>query len=173
MRNTLLIAIIVLFAGSGVFLVTAIAKKISIIKQVSEKIKTLPQFSFVTLDNEIFSSTDIKSGPLLIVRFHPECEHCHYEISEIIKNITDLPDGLILLISDAPSDSIRKFMEHFSESRLTGIVSLADPSSEFGTIFGSDIVPSNYIYDRDLKLVKIFYGEVKPDVLINLMRDGA
>ena len=169
MKRFILIIIISFFAGSALFLAFGIAKKIRDVKQIEEKIKTLPSFTFLTLDNEEFSSEEIMSGPLLIVRFHPECEHCHYEISELIKNHSDLSEGLILLVSDAPSDSIREFMELYSGFRVAGILPLADPFFQFGKNFGNDIVPSNYLYNRNLSLVRVFYGEVKHDVITRLM----
>ena len=39
-----------------------------------------------------------------------------------------------------------------------------------GDIFGSDIVPSNFIYDRELNLNKIFYGEVKSGTILNCIQ---
>lgn len=169
MKRVILIIIISVFAVLAFFLAYGIAKKIRDVNLISEEVKKLPSFTFLTLDNEEFSSEQIDSGPLLIVRFHPECEHCHYEISELIENHSDLSEGLILLVSDAPSESIREFMELYSGFRVAGILPLADPYFQFGKIFGKDFVPSNYIYDRDLNLVRVFYGEVNHDVIIRLM----
>jgi len=169
MKRLILVLIPGLFVALAGSLTVGIISKAGKIRQASENINTLPDFSFMTLDNAAFNSRDIESGPLLIVRFHPDCEHCHYEISELVKNQPDLSDGMILLISYAPADSIRKFLNLFPGFGSGNIIPLADPSFKFGEIFGADIVPSNYIYDRDLNLVKILYGEVKSETILRYM----
>ncbi|MBW6502584.1 MAG: redoxin domain-containing protein [Bacteroidales bacterium] len=171
MKRFFMILIPVLFIVLVLLLTVGIVSKAGRVRRVSERIMRLPDFSFLTLDGAEFRSEDIERGPLLIVRFHPDCEHCHYEISELIRNQSDLSDGMILLISYAPADSIRKFLSLFSGFGSGKIIPLADPSFAFGEIFGTDVVPSNFIYDRDLNLVKVLYGEVKSETIIRYMRN--
>lgn len=139
-------------------------------KRIYEKISVLPSFSFKTLANDDFHSSDIKYGPVLIVRFHPECEHCQYEISQILRSeIPALVSSTLLISSDHP-DSIRKFLNQFNNIDYPSIAALADTSDSFGSIFGKDIVPSNYIYNKELKLVKVLLGEVKTETIINYIK---
>ncbi|MCK7532175.1 MAG: hypothetical protein MZV63_14670 [Marinilabiliales bacterium] len=109
----------------------------------------------------------IEKGPLLIVRFHPECEHCHYEISSLLKSDAIPSEAKVLLISSACRDSIQSFLKRLDFSGNRSITVLADAAFSFGSIFGSESVPVNYVYDRNLKLEKVFYGEVKIETLIN------
>jgi len=132
---------------------------------INEKIEILPSFSFATLTKGEFHSSEIKEGPVLIVRFHPECEHCQYEISQILKS--DIPvlfSKTILISSDHP-DSINKFLNQFNYNAYPSVIALADTSDSFSIIFGKDIVPSNYIYNSELKLVKVLFGEVKTETI--------
>jgi cytochrome oxidase Cu insertion factor (SCO1/SenC/PrrC family) len=169
MKRVLMILIPGLFIALALSLTLGIVSKAGRVRRVSERISRLPDFSFSTLDGTCFRSTEIERGPLLIVRFHPECEHCHYEISELIRNQQDLSDGMILLISYAPADSIKKFLSLFSVSGSGNIIPLTDPFFTFGEIFGTDVVPSNFIYDRELNLVKVLYGEVSSETIIRYM----
>jgi hypothetical protein len=75
MKKILVIIIIIVFALAFIILISGISKKLKEKDQWAENIKKLPEFSLSTTGNVSFSTSGIKSGPLLIVYFHPECEH--------------------------------------------------------------------------------------------------
>ena len=145
MRKVISLAIVLSFALTAVLLIKGVIKKADIHNQVKERISTLPSFSFKTITYGNFNSNEIKKGPVLIVHFHPECEHCQYELTEILKS--DIPDlaAKVILISSAHPDTIRKFLGQLNYLDYPSIIALADTSYAFGEIFGNDIVPSNYI----------------------------
>ena len=92
------IVLLSLFTGSGII------KKINADKKLNEKISYLPSFSLTNLENKAFSSSEVKSGPVLIMHFHPECEHCQYEISEILKDNVIKRLRSVILVSSVPPD---------------------------------------------------------------------
>jgi thiol-disulfide isomerase/thioredoxin len=171
MRKTIVVVVISLFTVTTTFLVSGILKKIQKQNLIVEKVSKLPLFSFTTLTDGSFSSSEIRSGPVLLIRFHPECEHCRYEISEILKSNIPASGISIILVSDADPDSIRKFLSRFNYSDYPSVIALADTSYLFGDIFGSEIVPSNYIYNKELELVKILNGEVKTETILKYLRE--
>ena len=164
--------ILAVFFLSLILLLSGVVSKILKEKRINENIALLPSFSFMTLARDDFHSADIKNGPVLIVRFHPECEHCQYEISQILKSDIPAIVSKALLISSAHPDSISKFLKQFNYIDYPSIVALADTSDSFGSIFGKDIVPSNYIYNRELKLVKVLSGEVKAETIRKYLHIG-
>jgi thiol-disulfide isomerase/thioredoxin len=170
MRKIILVIVILVFAFSGLFLILGITSKIQKQKQITEKIKRLPSFSFMTLTDESFSSSVIRNGPVLIIRFHPECEHCQYEITEILNSTIPVSGIRVIMVSSADKESIRKLFSQFDLSDYPAIIPLVDTSYIFGEIFGSDIVPSNYIYDKQLDLVKVRYGEVKTETILKYLQ---
>ncbi len=172
MRRIILSILLVLVTLCAGLLISGVAKKIHKHKQLTEKIAKLPSFSFMTLADKTFSSSEIKEGPVLVIRFHPECEHCRYEISEILKSAIPSSGTLIVMVSSANPDSIRKYFSQFDLSDYPEIITLADTSYVFGDIFGSDIIPSNYIYNKELNLVKILHGEVKTETILKYLNPG-
>ncbi len=166
MKKIIQRVVLILFTLLLIFLIQGMLRKISFQRQKTESIASLPSFSFMTLLKDDFHSSDIKQGPVLIVRFHRECEHCQYEISQILaSDIPSVVANLLLISSDNP-DSISKFLQQFNYSDYPSVIVLADTSDSFSGIFGKDIVPSNYIYNKKLKLVKIHYGEVKTETIL-------
>ncbi len=170
MRKAVKVIIIAVFGFSLIYLITSVAGKIVKENDLRKQIGSFPSFSFMKLSGEPFNSSDIKTGPVLVVRFHPECEHCRYEISGILGNKMLPAHSKVLLISGVHPDSIRKFLGPFQIDN-PDIMALADTSDSFAGIFGNDIVPSNYIYNRELKLVKVFFGEVKTETLCKYLKN--
>lgn len=170
MRKIISGVVIVVFALSAMLLIIGIINKVKKHKELTEKIIRLPSFSFMTLTNESFNSSEIRMGPVLVVRFHPECEHCQYEITEILWSNIPASATNVILVSSAHPDSIRRFLSQFNYSDYSSIIPLVDTSCTFGAIFGSDIVPSNYIYNKELNLVKVLQGEVKTETILKYLQ---
>jgi hypothetical protein len=170
MRKIVLESIVVLFTLTAVLLITGMIKKIHRQNQIKERISTLPSFSFLTLDETKFNSSEIEKGPVLIVRFHPECEHCQYELTEFLKSEIPSLAAKVILISSAEPDSIRGFLARLNYMDYPSVIALADTSYKFGDIFGNDIIPSNYIYNKELDLVKVLHGEVRTETVIKYLR---
>ena len=171
MRKVILGMVIIFFTVAVIYLTTNVLKKVQKQKSIVEKISTFPGFSSLTLTNEPFNSAEIKEGPVLLIRFHPECEHCQYEISEILKSSIPSSGVKILMVSSTHIDSIRRFLDHFNYSDFPSVIPLADTSYNLGDIFGNDVIPSNYIYNKELKLVKVFHGEVKTETIIKYLSE--
>lgn len=171
MRKVILTIVILGFAIIAIFLISNIFIKVQKQKALTEKISAFPSFSFLTLTNETFNSSDIRQGPVLLIRFHPECEHCQFEISEILKSSIPFSNVKTLLVSSYNIDSIKKFLDQFNYLDFPSVIPLADTSYIFGDIFGNEAIPSNYIYNKELKLTKVFHGEVKTETIIKYLSE--
>jgi hypothetical protein len=125
----------------------------------------LPEFSFMTLSDTLFKSSELQSGPLLIVNFHPECEHCQFEISEIFSQAKESDNFTTLLISASGKKATDSLLCKYDWGILNFKV-LIDSINDFSLIFHSKSFPTNIIYDKRLKLVKLFSGECKYETLL-------
>ncbi|HUW93121.1 MAG TPA: TlpA disulfide reductase family protein [Bacteroidales bacterium] len=159
---TVVVVVLLLMAGT-----VARARKVN---ETAERVRTLPDFTFPTVEGGLFSSTEITKGPLLITYFHPECEHCQYEISSLFES--DLLDGnlKVVLVSYACRTRIKEFMQQFNTERDTLLWVLSDTSLAFREIFGTEIIPSNFIYDKNLELVKVLKGEIRTETILKYLR---
>jgi hypothetical protein len=172
MKRFIIISVIAIFILTLCFLVLGITRKTKEKALLEEQISRLPSFSFITLERTLFNSGSIKEGPILIVRFHPECEHCQYEISELLKSKIFETGAKILLISDAEQDMVISFLDQFNITEKQDIIPLLDTAYVFSEVFGSDIVPSNYIYNRNMELVKVLKGEYKVESILKYLETG-
>ncbi|HOW41810.1 MAG TPA: redoxin domain-containing protein [Bacteroidales bacterium] len=171
MKKILPALIIAFISIVFVMLAGGIIVKVEKAKNSAEKVKTLPSFNLVTLEGNIFNSNEVEKGPLLIVYFHPECEHCQYEISSLFENDLQSKAVKVLFVSNARPDSIRRFMKPF-DINSENIHILTDTSAVFTEMFGIHVVPVIILYDENLKLVKYFKGEVRTDAILNYLSSG-
>lgn len=147
MRKYFIGLVILVFFGLAGLLIFEITKKSQKKIETAERILKLPTFSFMKLNGEPFSTSDILEGPVLLILFNPDCENCQYEISEIFRNKISISNVKILMVSTATPDAIHKFLNQYRYSENKSIIPLVDTSYTFGDIFGTNIVPSNFVYD--------------------------
>jgi peroxiredoxin len=153
-------------------LTAAIVTRASRARELGERLETLPDFTIPSIDGSIFRSSEILTGPLLVTYFHPECEHCRYEISSLLESNIAEGNVKVVLISYAGRTQIVTFMKQFDIKRETPLWVLCDTAFVFRATFGTEIIPSNFIYDKELKLVKVWKGEVKSETLIKYLGSG-
>jgi peroxiredoxin len=162
-----------IFSGVALVLILialGILRKVSEASENTEKIFNLPSFSLTDTDGELFSSSEIKSGPLLIVYFHPDCEHCQFEIASLLGANTMIEDMKLLLVSYADREQIKLFLDLIEIRNEARTWILSDTALVFSQLFGSRVIPSNYIYDKDLKLVKSIKGETRTETILKYLK---
>ena len=172
MRKVLKTLVIIVFFGLLSFIVTGILKKIKENQLSEEKIATLPHFSLPDLNGGIFNTSEIREGPVLLVRFHPECGHCSYELNEIFNSGLTARGVRVLLISVAPKNDVDAFLAQFDTGEDDNVVSMTDTALVLSDIFSRNVIPSNYIYNKELKLVKALYGEYKIETILKYLEPG-
>ncbi len=172
MKKIILIIIILVFISGVLVLISGSVKKLHYQDSLEDRIQHLPPFSFMSLNNGSFSSAEITEGPLLIVNFHPECEHCFYEISELL-NSNIIESGIkLILVTFAQPDTVKRFLDKCQTPDQHNFITLIDTSLVFGDVFGRNYIPSNYLYDKDLVLIEALYGEYKTETIIKYFNLG-
>jgi thiol-disulfide isomerase/thioredoxin len=169
MKKRLGKVLLVLLGGFLIFLTAGIITKKVKGEQAAEKIRILPTIVMKDIRGNSFTTDQISSGPLLITFFHPECDHCKYEISALIS--TDLIDSqvAIILVSYAKVDQIRSFMQAVGNSDALNVHILHDPDFRMSDLYRANVLPSNFIYDKELRLVKVFKGATKPEAILKYL----
>jgi thiol-disulfide isomerase/thioredoxin len=145
-------------------------------KQVENKktealINKLPEFSFYTLNDSLFSRNSLnKSLALVIFYFHPNCEHCQYEAIQLIKYKESFKDIQILMVSTALANELKIFSNTYQLNQFSNIKILRDSMYQFENYFGSAHFPTVLIYSIDWNLVRKYKGEIKIDLIISSLK---
>jgi thiol-disulfide isomerase/thioredoxin len=166
MKRLLFPALLICIGLFVIILSGAIIMKTHNKKLFDDKLSKFPTFSFSTISGQVFNSDAISSGPVLVVHFHPECDHCQYELSEIFNNKASFNGVKVLLISSATLDVTENFAHQIGYTSSPDILILVDSTDKFGEIFNTNIIPANFIYSRKLELIKVLQGEHKLETIL-------
>ncbi len=164
-----IIGLLLLVVGYLIYNVTAGYKKSKIAEQ---KAQTLPNVQFTSLEGVLVNLQSYdKTIPLIIIYFHPECEHCQYEAGEIGQNAAAFKNcQLVMVTADDSLKRINQFCNNYHLWEVDNLEVLQDKKYLFKKTFGKAVVPSVYIYNSERKLKKKFLGETKPEAIINEIR---
>lgn len=152
------------------YMLAIIVKKVKQKNALTEQIQSIPEFSFINVLNQNKYTNDsiAKEQACLIVYFNSECEHCQSEAEQISKQIYEIEDFQVLMISYESQETILAFREKHN-LLSPAITFLQDSESQFDEIFGRSPIPTSFIYNKKRDLVKQFKGEVKSETLLKYL----
>lgn len=150
------------------YLIVQVANKYNEQKETEVSIQTLPKVDFTSVSGDSINLQSYASGQsLVLIYFHPECEHCQYEAQEIGQNVIAFNNCQVLMItSDDSIPRVEDFCNKYHLWELENFEVLLDKQNRFKKVFGKAVVPSVYIYDKERKLKKQFLGETKLEAII-------
>lgn len=169
MKNLIRKLIFTAMSGLMVFLICGIFIRKAKAEKDADRIKTLPDLVLIDIRGDTVRTRQIHTGPVLITFFHPECDHCKYEISSLLSSVLIDSHVSILLVSYADKSEIISFMRQFDIDDTSNLHILHDPDFRMSDLFRADGMPSNYIYNDSLQLVKIFKGSTRPEAFMRYM----
>jgi len=142
-------------------------------KEATEKIQILQHCFFESLHGgQICLDGFNPNQSTVILYFHPECEHCQYEATEIGRQSDRFSKANLILIT--PDDSVKRietFADRYKLWQVDNLVILFDRNGQFKKQFGTSVVPSVFIYGANKRLLKQFVGEVKMEAVLKII-DG-
>ncbi|MEX6688487.1 hypothetical protein QTN47_13320 [Danxiaibacter flavus] len=153
---------------TGVFLLLLVfGYKVYQIKTIKARVwqetKSLPDLPFYfPYGGNVFTNK-----PIIINYFSPECEHCQYMATQIVSHSTTLTSAHLLLITAANLTDAAGFMSTFKLDSLPFVTLGLDTNNVFFRKFGSNTVPSFYIYNAQHNLVRKIMGETKIENIID------
>jgi peroxiredoxin len=158
-------------AGIGLlYLASTIPHKLRKQAQRQERVQALPAFQFMGLDSVAFGSVQLSVGqPAVIIYFNPDCEHCQYEARAIRDSLHRFAATNVLLVSDEPLERLKQFAKEYDLTNQPNVHILYDRDRRFKDLFGTNMVPSIFIYNQKQKLVKHYKGETKIEAILKYL----
>lgn len=167
MKKKLKITIVAVIIGVVGYLGYNIIKKINYKTEVAARIKSIPAFTFLTLENKDFSENNLsKRNYKLFVYFNSECEYCQSEATQISENIEQFKNTQLIFVSFEPLANIKKFASDFNLLDKENVIFLEDKKLEFAKIFDAKSIPFMLLYSKENQLIQKFKGTTKIDKII-------
>ena len=166
MRNAILFILLVLVIATVSWLVTQSVDKLEAKKDRLNMIANLPPLYFTDPEHHGVSFQKLANNrQTVLVLFHSDCEHCHYEAKEIASNLARAEDVLWVFVSEEPIDTIQAFRAAYFELTNPHVVFGQSDIKHLLEIFQSVRFPAVFIYGADGQLQKEFRGEVTFDAI--------
>jgi len=158
--------IALLFMFLGVF----IPITISIFNTSNEKmenykrIRDLPDFNLITLDNIVFDNSSLKEGKKIVLYFfNSTCDLCARDLANLYTSKKKDHDTQILVISNESLEIVKRFKEKkLNTISDLDIHFLIDHGNAMFTIYEVDHTPQLYPYNEQNKLESACKEETMP-----------
>jgi peroxiredoxin len=151
------------------FLGYIIVNKLNHKKEVQERIKTMPNFFFYTLNGEVFSRKNMPEKPSIFVYFNSDCDYCQLEAIKIEERLYDFGNVQLIFVSFEGKDVIQKFAKNYKLDNKKNVLFLEDSKGEFSKIFDVNSIPYTVVYGANGKLLKKFKGITKVDKILQVL----
>lgn len=171
MKRFLKIIIPILIISLLGFMTYKVITKINHKKEVAEQIKTIPPFSYSTINGKKFTNKDLKDNTsTLFLYFNSECEHCQSEATQIQENIAKFKDSQLVFVSFEEKDKIVAFAKKYKLDHYDKISFLLDKQVTFSTTFDVNSLPTMILYNRNKELIKKIKGQTKVETILKKLK---
>jgi peroxiredoxin len=98
----------------------------------------------------------------IIIWFHPDCEHCLYQLTRINAHIDELSNTKFFFLTADKHFPSTRHLGLWPNLTSAGHVRFGILDKErFMALFGKVITPTTFIFDRRGRLIEKIFGEVK------------
>ncbi len=140
--------------------------------EIAEQLRSIPSFSFTTLNGNAFTKADLKGNlNTVFIFFNSECDFCQHEAQSISDNLLEFKDMQILFVSFESREIINDFSETYKLNKNPHITFLNDSTRSFNNEFGVTSFPYILIYGKDQKLIKKHKGQLNAQAIINTLNN--
>lgn len=161
----LIVCSLIIYLGSLV--IFEIKKK----NQLNSKIKSIPSFTFTTLEHKDFTRDNLrKNTNTIFIYFNSECDYCKDEAILISNRKNDLNNCQIIFVSSESIDKIEDFSTRYNLDNSESIVFLQDKEDVFYKKFNANSIPYILIYNTKGSLLKAHKGQLNFKYLENIIQ---
>lgn len=136
---------------------------------IHKKFPNFPPFTLLLPDSNsvlIKNQLPIKS-PVLLILFHPDCDHCRHETEDITKRINEFEHIQIVMVTPAPYALMKQFWEKYELGMYKNIIVGQDDKMIMPTFFTIRNLPFLAFYNTKKELIETADGQQKVDFILS------
>ena len=123
---------------------------------------TMPAYSATSLDGSKFDLAAKRNKVVLLNLWATWCGPCRYEIPELQSLHAKFePKGFEVIGVSVDESGVEPVKQFVNEFKMTYPVVL-DPEGKLATIFGTSVLPTTVLLDRNGRIVWKRYGQIMP-----------
>lgn len=144
------------------FCIHLVTKPGAQVRQVPKEILTIPNVDLLLTDSQtVINTANAKKGKATVFfYFDPNCDHCQQETEDIIANKEILKNANFYFITLDTLSKARKFLNHYQLYKYPEIILAKDYMYKGMRTFKLKSIPTNFVYNKEHVIVKIFEGSM-------------
>jgi len=147
---------------SFLFLAVTLAS-LSLFSQVAKNNGKIAPFEITTADGGSFKASQLKKGPVMLMYFSPECDHCRHFTKEMLEKHKSFAGEQIVMVTFLPADEVKHFSEEFKLPSYHNIITGTEGKTFLvRNYYNVTQFPFVVLYDKEGKQIKVFSS--RPDV---------
>ena len=168
-KKVAILILTMLVAGASSLMIAQLYKYNARAKLNRKKGDNFPVTTLLSLQQTQFSTRLLADSPVfkLIVLFDPDCDHCDFEMDEIIRNSDKFRNTSILFISHKPVRELQQIKAKIENPDFPNIKAFSLPYGDLIKLFDCKVFPEIYLYGKNNKLIKSFYGITTASVILS------
>ena len=136
-------------------------------EELRTRVAGLPSITLTTLGGTTLQfKTD---SSLVLIYFNSECDHCQREIVAIHSSMDLFKSSRLVFMSSQSLDEIKTFANGFDFASCANVAFVKIEHQELAEVFGTLAVPQIFVFGANGKLVSLFSGETKPEIIANAL----
>ena len=130
-----------------------------------------PNFHFITLNGDIFETSDLSSDKNLVVSFfNTDCGHCQALADDVKLKMNRFLDTEFLWASNMSESQIRSFGRTHGLASHNNFHFVKTEGEEFFNAFGNQYVPLIYVYNKEGTRVGSFKEDCSTSDILRVLR---
>ncbi|ACT92518.1 TlpA family protein disulfide reductase [Dyadobacter fermentans] len=139
--------------------------------QTAAGTKKIAPFQIRLVNGQQYTSSQLAAGPVVLIYFSPDCEHCQDFTKDLLKNYSVVANKQVVMVTFQSMDMLKPFVSQHSLGTY--------PNFKVGTEGTSYLVQRYYqirsfpyiaIYDKKGNLVRTFEGEQPHSEIFKAMK---
>lgn len=128
--------------------------------QSSVGMKKIVPFKMTLSNGKAFSATQLPPGPVVLIFFSPDCEHCQDFTKDMLKNFSAVGSKQVVMITPQSMEMLKPFVTNYNLAVYPNIkVGVESAPNQVQRYYQIGHYPFIALYDKTGKLVKTFEGE--------------
>lgn len=122
--------------------------------------KKIAPFQIRLTNGQQYTSSQLAAGPVVLIYFSPDCEHCQNFTKDMVKNFNVFANKQVVMVTFQAMEMLKPFVSQYHLGSYSNVkVGTEGTSYAVQRYYQIRSFPYIAIYDKTGKLVKTFEGE--------------
>ncbi|TDE15458.1 TlpA family protein disulfide reductase [Dyadobacter psychrotolerans] len=128
--------------------------------QTTANLKKIAPFNIKLTNGQQYTSAQLSPGPVVLIYFSPDCDHCQAFTQDMIKNYSAITNKQVIMVTFQAMDMLQPFAKKYKIAQYPNIkIGTEGLSYTVQKYYGIRSFPYIAIYDKQGNLVKTYEGE--------------